>query len=60
MKKNLKKFRMWYRATVSDYPYWRVIYPNGDKTYLLYYREARGLADVFNGKLIIDYSAKEI
>lgn len=56
----MKKLRMWYNSNFRDYPYWRVLYKDGERTYPLYYREARGLAGVFKGKLIIDYTIKEI
>ena len=51
----MKKVKIWFRAVFLDYPFWRVYYKDGKKTRLLYYREAKGLADVFNGKLKIDY-----
>jgi len=46
----------WWKATMLDYPYWRVTYKDGKRTRLLYWREANGLKDVFNGKLWIDYN----
>lgn len=51
---------IWWRANVLDYPYWRVAYKNGEKTRLLHWREAKGLKDVFNGKLYIDYNAVKL
>lgn len=52
----LSKIVIWWKATVLDYPYWRVTYKDGKRTHLLYWREAKGLKDVFNGKLWIDYN----
>lgn len=40
---------------MCDYPFFRVIYKDGKRTYPLYQSEASGLRDVFNGKMIIDY-----
>jgi hypothetical protein len=54
----MKKLRIWFRVVWSDYPYWRVLYKDGKRTTLLYWREANGLAQVFNGKLIIDYTVE--
>ena len=51
----MQKFKIWWKATWLDYPYWRIIYKDGKRTRLLYWKEANGLAQVFNGKLIIDY-----
>lgn len=52
----MKNLLIWYKAVWLDYPYWRVIYKDGQRTRLLYWREANGLKEVFNGKLIIDYT----
>lgn len=51
----MEKFRIWFRANFLDYRYWRVTYKDGKETRLLYYAEAKGLKDVFGGKLWIDY-----
>jgi hypothetical protein len=51
----MKKIIVWFRATFQDYPFYRVTYKDGKRTHPLYYREAKGLKDVFNGKLWIDY-----
>ena len=51
-----KKIKIWYRAIFLDYPYWRVTYKTGERTRLLYWREANGLKEVFKGKLRIDYT----
>lgn len=40
-------------------PYWRVTYKDGKTTRLLYYREAKSLAEVFNGKLWYDIKESE-
>jgi hypothetical protein len=50
------KIIIWFRANFQDHPYWRVIYKDGKRTHLLYWREANGLKETFNGKLIIDYT----
>ena len=52
----LRKFKIWCRATIGDYPYWRVLYKDGTRTRLLYWAEANGCAETFKGKLIIDYT----
>ncbi len=52
----MRNVKIWFRAHFGDWPYWRVLYRNGEKTRLLYYNEAKGLSEVFNGKLYIDYS----
>lgn len=52
----MKKIRIWFRATLLDWPYWRVTYKDGTTTYRIYRAEAEGLRDVFNGKMWIDYS----
>lgn len=54
----IRKFRIWYRANFTDWPYWRVTYKDGKRTCRLHYSEAKGLADVFDGKLSIDYTVK--
>jgi hypothetical protein len=48
----MRNFRIWYRAHFLDYPYWRVTYKDGKGTWLLYWRETNGLAEVFGGKYI--------
>jgi hypothetical protein len=48
----------WWKAVMLDYPYWRVTYNDGNRTRLLYRREAKGLKEVFNGKLWIDYNCR--
>ena len=52
----MRKLKIWFRATFLGYPYYRVLYKDGKKTTPLYYGEAKGLSEVYNGKLIIDYS----
>ena len=47
-----------WKASVWDYPYWRVTYKDGKRTRLLYYREAIGLKDVFDGRMWIDFNCK--
>ena len=54
----MKKLKIYFRATFLDWPYWRVTYKNGEQTQRLFYREAKGLSEVFNGKLWIDYTIK--
>jgi hypothetical protein len=51
----LRAVVIWWKAEMLDYPYWRVIYKDGKKTRLLYWREANGLKKVFNGRSWIDY-----
>ena len=51
----MKKFRVWWMANILNYPFWRVSYRDGKLSRLLYYKEAKGLTDVFNGILWIDY-----
>lgn len=55
----MRKIRIWFMATCQDWPFWRVYYKDGKRTRPLYYRETKGLADVFNGKLVIDYEEGE-
>lgn len=52
----MRRLRIWFRANFLDYRYWRVQYKDGVKTIKLHYAEAKGLAEVFNGKLYIDYT----
>lgn len=52
-----QRLRIWWRANFLDYPYWRVLYKNGELTRLLHYREAKGCHDVWGGKLFIDYES---
>ena len=54
----MRKFSIWYRAVFGNWPYWRVTYENGEQTIPLPYNEAKGLKDVFGGKMWIDYSIK--
>ena len=54
----IKKLIIWYRAMFLDYPYWRIYYPDGERSTLLYYDEAYGVAEVYNGKLRIDYGVE--
>jgi hypothetical protein len=53
----MKKFRIWFGANFLDWRMWRVTYQDGTRTYLLHYSESKGLSEVFNAKLWIDYSA---
>jgi hypothetical protein len=48
--------KIWYRAVLRDWTYWRVTYKDGRRTRLLSYAEAKSLKDVFGGVLWIDYS----
>lgn len=50
-----RKLKIFFRAVMFDWPYWRVEYRDGRHTRLLYYRDAQGLADAFDGRLYIDY-----
>lgn len=58
----MRRLKIWYRAVILDYPYWRVRYTKGplggEITYLLHYREASGISGVFGGILYIDYTVK--
>lgn len=56
--KYIKDIKRYFEAHLLGYPYWRVEYKTGEKTFLLFYSEARGLADTFNGRLFIDYNAE--
>jgi len=58
MKNKLVCLKIWWRATVLDYPYWRVSYKDGSRTRLLQHAEAKGCADVYGGKLFIDYTVR--
>ena len=51
----MRKLKIWWLAWVRGYPFFRVIYKNGERTYPLYESEAIGLRDVFDGKMIVDY-----
>lgn len=51
----IKKLKIWWLAWVCDYPFFRVIYKDGQITHVLFQAEAKGLRGVFNGKMIIDY-----
>lgn len=47
---------IWFRAQFLGYPYWRVTYNNVERsTRLLEKHEALVLADIFGGKVWIDY-----
>lgn len=59
VKRIIKIITIWWKTTMLDYPYWRVIYKDGKRTRLLYWCEAKGLAKTFNGKLRIDYSVND-
>lgn len=50
--------RIWFRAVFKGYPYWRVIYTNGARSINLHFGEAYGLAEVFEGKVVIDYDVE--
>lgn len=52
----MNKIKIWFHANFLDYQYWRVTYKDGRQTRLLFYSEAKGLAETFNGKLRIDYT----
>lgn len=54
----LTKIKIWLRARPFDWPYWRVTYQDGTRTHRLFYREAKGLAETFNGRMWIDYTIK--
>lgn len=53
------KIVIWFRAVFLDYPYWRIHYKDGKKSYLLYYAEAKSVAETFNGKVKIDYTVNQ-
>ncbi len=54
----MRKFKIWWKAKMLDYPYWRVLYKDGRTTRLLRFIEARSVAETFDGKLYIDYNLK--
>lgn len=51
----MKKIWKWWIANSTDRRVWRVTYSDGKRTHLLPYEEAKGLSEVFNGILWIDY-----
>ena len=51
----IKQIRIWFMDKFQNYPFWRVVYPDGTMSRPLYISEARGLAEVYQGKLIIDF-----
>ena len=51
-----RKIKIWFRAVVLDYPYWRVTYKDGGITRLLLLGKAASLATIFGGKVWIDYT----
>lgn len=53
-----QKLKIWYRAEFDDWPYYRVIYKDNTRTRPLHWKEAKGLKDVFDGKIKIDYTIK--
>jgi hypothetical protein len=52
----MKNLKIWWLAWVCDYPFFRVIYSDGSKTYPIDKDEAFNLASIFNGKVKLDYS----
>ena len=54
----MRKIKIWFRAQLFDWPYWRVTYPDGKRTHCLHLEEAKGLRDIFKGKMWIDYTLK--
>ncbi len=50
-----RKIKIWFRAVVLDYPYWRVTYKDGGITRLLLLGEAVSLVFIWGGRLWIDY-----
>lgn len=53
--KIFKRISIWWQAWTTSCRCWRVTYKDGKRTYPLSYSEAKGLRDVFNGKMWIDY-----
>lgn len=51
-----KRLKIWFRAVLLDYWYWRVTYPDGKQTRKLSYGEAKSLKQVYGGKLWVDYN----
>jgi hypothetical protein len=51
-----RKIKIWLRAVILNYPYWRVTYRDGGMTRLLRLGEAASLATIFSGRLWVDYS----
>lgn len=51
----MKNLKIWWLAWMCDYPFFRVLYKDGQKTSPLHQAEASGLRDVFKGKMFIDY-----
>lgn len=49
------RIKFWFMAVFQDHPFWRVTYKDGKRTHPLYYAEAKGLKEVFDGELWIDY-----
>ncbi len=54
----MRKIRIWLRANLFNWPYWRVTYGDGDITRPLKKHEARGLSECFGGEVWIDYTIK--
>jgi hypothetical protein len=54
-KTKLRNLRILWFAHVLDYPFFRVLYKDGNRTCPLHKAEAVGCKDVFGGKMFIDY-----
>lgn len=52
----MRKIKIFIRAHIFDYPYWRVTYMDGRETIALPKDEAHGLCLIFGGKAWIDYT----
>lgn len=52
-----KKDPMW--KWKMNKPYWRVTYKDGRQTRLLYYKEAKSLAETFDGKYWYDIESEK-
>lgn len=50
-----ERVKAWFNARFLNQKYWRITYPNGNKSNLVSYTEARALTSLFGGRMWIDY-----
>lgn len=51
----MKKFKIWWYATIYDFNFYRVIYLDSKRTSPISRITAKNLKSIFGGKIIIDY-----
>jgi hypothetical protein len=51
------RLKAWWHVCVNDWPVYRVDYVDGNRTRLLGKREAKSCAEVFHGRVYIDWNA---